>query len=185
MEENEILSKLEERLKQIKEAFASQLREMRAGRLSVSLIQDIKVECFGSVVPLKQLGAVSVLSQRELLVQVWDRSYIESIVKAIEQRKTGLGVRIEGTEIRLSAPPLTEESKKALITTLNQQKEKTFQTFRRLRDKTWKEIQRLFQDKEISENEKYKQKEKMEEVIKKFRKEIEEMAEAKEKEIKI
>jgi len=183
MEQKEIVDKTKTELDKLEEYFSSQLKEIRSGRLAVSLVEDIKVDCFGSILPLKQLGAVSAVSQKEILIQLWDKSYVEGAVKAIEHRKIGLGIKVEGANIYLSASPLTEESKKTLIRALNEKKEEVFQGIRRLRDNAWREIQDAFQKKEISEDDKYKAKDKLEDLIKERRSKIEEMVENKEKEI--
>ncbi len=183
MSYQEIIEKIKPELDKAQESFKNNLMEIRAGRLSTALIEDIKVECFGQVLPLKQLGAISTSSSKEILVQLWDESYVEAVVKAIEKRNLGLGVRIEGNSIYLSAPPLTEDSKKNLVKVLNQKKEETFQTIRRIRDRAWKEIQDAFQKKEIGEDDKYKGKDKLEDLIRETREEIEELVENKRKEI--
>jgi len=182
MPHQEILENIKPELDKLEQEFKEQLMEIRSGHISPVLIEGVKVDCFGSVLLLKQLGAVS-LAGREIVVQLWDKSYVEGTVKAIEQKKIGLGVRTEGNTIFLSAPPLTEESKKNLVRVLNQRKEEIFQTIRHLRDRSWKQIQEGEQRGKIREDDKYRGKEKLEELIHNFRKKIEEMTEKKEKEI--
>lgn len=183
MSYQEILEKIKPDLEKAQENFKSQLMEIRAGRLTIGLIEDIKVDCFGSILPLKQLGAISFSSPREILVQLWDKSYIESVVRAIEKRNLGLGMEVEGNNIYFSAPPLTEDSKKNLIKVLNQKKEEIFQNIRHRRDRAWKEIQEGFQKGEIGEDDKYRGKDKLEELIREQREKIEEVVENKRKEI--
>jgi len=183
MSYQEIIEKIKPELEKVSDSFKNQLMEIRAGRLTTGLVENIKIECFGSILLLKQLGVISVPSPREILVQLWDKSYIEGVVRAIEQKKLGLGIRIEGNNIYFSAPPLTEETKKNLLRFLNQKKEETFQNIRRMRDMAWKEIQEGFQKKEIGEDDKYKGKDKLEELIKEYREKIETSAENKRKEI--
>jgi len=182
MSYQESLDKIKPDLEILESEFKTQLLEIRSGKLSVSLIEDVKADCFGSVLPLKQLGAISA-SNKEILVQLWDKSYVEGVVKAIEQRGFGLGVRIDGNSIYLSAPPLTEDSKKNLIRVLNQKKEEVFQEIRHLRDRAWKDIQERTTSGEIREDDKFRGKDKLEDMIKDIRKKMEEMVENKEKEI--
>lgn len=178
----QILDKIKPELEELEARFKTELMEIRAGRLSPVLIEDVKVDCFGSVLPLKQLGGVSI-SGKEIIVQLWDRSYVEGVVKAIEQKKIGVGIKIEGSVIYLSAPALTEESKKNMVKILNQKKEEFFQIIRNLRDKAWRQLQDGQIKKEISEDDKFRGKDKLEELVKKHREKIEEMAENKRKEI--
>jgi len=182
MRYEDILDKIKPELEKVEEQFRSDLLELRAGHLSPALIEEIKVDCFGSILLLKQLGHISV-SGREIVIQLWDKSYVEGVVKAIEQKKLGVGIKIEGNNIFLSAPSLTEENKKNLVKILNQKKEKAFQSIRHWRDKIWRELQDACQAKEMSEDDKYRGKDKLEEIIKKSREKIEEMIKNKEKEI--
>jgi len=183
MDYNEIIEKIKPDLQNLVNYFKEEVLKIRAGRLSPSLVEDIKVECFGSVMSVKQLGAISTPSFREILIQLWDKSYVEQVVRAIEKANLGVGIRIEENNIYLSAPPLTEEQRKNLIRVLNQKKEQVFQSIRKIRDKAWKEIQEGFQRGEIREDDKYKGKDKLEEVIKEYRQKIEEISERKREEI--
>jgi len=183
MHYKEIIEKITPELQDNLDYFREEVAKIRASRLSPSLIEDIKVDCFGSIMNLKQLGAISAPSFREISVQLWDKSYIESVVRAIDDKGLGLSIRVDGNILQIFAPPLTQESRKDLIKLLNQEKEEVSQNIRRIRDRAWKEMQIGFQKGEIREDDKYKGKEKLEEIIRDYREKIEEMAEIKEKEI--
>lgn len=183
MEHKEIIDKIEPELQSIIDAFRAEAMKLRSSRLSPSLIEDIKVDCFGSILPLKHLGAVSASSLREVSIQLWDKSYVEPAIGAIENENLALSVRVKENNIYVSSPPLTEETRKNLIRVLNQKKEETFQNIRRTRDKAWREIQEGFQKGEIREDDKYKGKDKLEEVVRQYRDKLEELVENKEKEI--
>lgn len=180
----EIIEKIKPEFQNELDVFAAELMKIRSGRLSPNLVEDIKVECFGSVLPLKQLGAISIVSPKELLVQLWDKSYVEGVVKAIEEKGFGFGVRTDGTNLYLSTSALTEETRQNLIQLLNKKKEETFQNLRRVRDKVWKMLQDGFQKGEVREDDKYKGKDKLDELTRDYREKMEKMAENKEKEIK-
>lgn len=183
MSYQEIIEKIKPELQNLIERLKEELMKIRASRLSATLIEDIEVDIAGNSMPLKSLGAISSPSPRALTLQPWDKSYIEPIIKAIERAGLGLTPILDKDTIRLSAPPLTEETKRNLIRILNQKKEDVFQSIRHLRDKTWKEIQEGFRKREIREDDKYKGKEKLEEVVHEFKDKIEEMTEMKRKEI--
>jgi len=183
MSYQEILDKIKPDIEILKENFKTQLREIRTSRLAPSLLEDIKVDCFGKELPLKQLGVITTPSYKEILIQLWDKSYTDGVVSAIERKKLGLGVKVDGKDIYLTVPPLTQETKQNLIKLLNQKKENVFQEIRRLRDRAWREIQDKTKTGEISEDDKYRGKEKLEDLIHEIRKELEEMAESKKKEI--
>jgi len=183
MRYQEILEKLKPRLEESFESFREEIAKIRAGRLSPSLIEEIKIDWFGSNLTIKQLGVISNVSPKELALQLWDKSYLQNVVKAIEKENLGLSTRIEGNTIYLSAPSLSKEQRENLIRLLNQKKEEAAREIRRQRDKAWKEIQEGFQKGEIREDDKYRGKEKLEELVRKYREKIAKLAENKEKEL--
>jgi len=180
----EIIDKLEPELEKSVTGFKEELMKLRAGSLSPALLEDIEADCFDSVLPIKQLGAISSPSPRELLVQLWDKSYVEGVVKAVETAGLGLSVRIDGANIYFSSPPLTAESRENIIHILNKKKEEVFQTLRHKRDRAWKAMQDGFQAGEIREDDKFKGKDKLDEMVREFRDKIEVMVKNKETEIK-
>lgn len=164
--------------------FKTEISKLRSSRLSSALIEDITAECFGSFLPIKQLGSISSISNRELLVQLWDKSYAEGAVRAIEKAELGLSVRIDENNLYLSAPPLSEEVRKSMISLLNKKKEEFFQRLRHLRDKAWKELQDREKTGEIREDDKFRGRDKLDDLTKDFREKMDELAETREKEIK-
>ena len=80
-------------LEKVEIEFKAEMMKLRTGRLSPALIEDIQAECFGSVLPIKQLGNITSVSQREIQIQLWDKTYVEGVVKSIEQEE--FGVRID------------------------------------------------------------------------------------------
>ncbi len=180
----EIINQLDPSLENILSEFKQEMMKLRTSRLSPGLIEDVEAECFGSILPIKQLGAISSPTQRELLIQLWDQSYIPGVIKAIEREGLGLGIKIDGNSIYLSSPSLTEESRQNLIVLLNKKKEETFQDIRHQRDIAWKKIQDGFQQGEIREDDKFKGKDKLDEKIREYREKVEIMTTNKEQEIK-
>lgn len=184
MNYTEIIEQLKPAFERATDDFKQELLKIQTGRLSASLIEDIKADCFGQKLPLKQLGAILAVSQRELALELWDKSYVEGVVAALEKQGMDLGIRTDEKTVYLTAPALTEESRHNLIRLLNQKKENAFQDIRRLRDRAWREIQDGFQQGEIREDDKYKGKDKLDEATREYREKIEELASNKEKEIK-
>ncbi|PIU16585.1 ribosome recycling factor [bacterium (Candidatus Gribaldobacteria) CG08_land_8_20_14_0_20_39_15] len=180
----EIVDKTKADLQKAVEDFKAEVAKLRSNRLSPALLEDIEVNCFGSFMPMKQLGAIANGSPRELMVELWDKSYVEGVVKAVEQAELGLGVRIDDKIVYFSAPPLTEETRQNVIKMLDKKKEEAFQVLRHFRDKAWKEIQETCQKGELREDDKFKGKDKLDETTREFREKIEEIAKRKEEEIK-
>ena len=179
----EVIEKIKPDFQNFINAFKTEVMKIRTSHLSPSFIEDIRADCFGQELPLKQLGAISSVSNRELVIQLWDKSYAEGVVKAIERENLGLGIRTEENSVYLTAPSLTEESRKGLVQLLHKKQEETFQNFRRLRDKAWKEIQDKCESGEIREDDKFRGRDKLDDLMRDHREKIEEMAEKKEKEI--
>ncbi|MCD6270472.1 ribosome recycling factor [bacterium] len=180
----EIVANAKEELNQALASFKEEVSKIRSGRVSAAFVEDIKVDCFGSIMPIKQLGAVSVVSNREIEIQLWDKSYLDSTVKAIEEENLGFGVRTESNNIYLSAPPLSEETRKNLIAVLAKKKEEFFQEIRRIRDKAWKEIQNKFREGEIREDDKYRGRDDLDKAASECKEKMEEAVKNKEEEIK-
>src|SRR5471030_1069830 len=95
----------------LKEEFGS----LRTGRASVSLLDQVTVEDYGSRMPISQLGAVSVPEPRSITVSVWDKALVVSVEKAIRNAGLGLNPVVEGQNLRIPIPPLTEERRRDLV----------------------------------------------------------------------
>ncbi|MDP2951003.1 MAG: ribosome-recycling factor, partial [bacterium] len=183
MEFQEIIDSIKPEIELLLADYKQELMKLRTGRLSPALIEDIEANCFGSLLPLKQMGSISSVGQRELLFTTWDKSYVEGAVAGIEQAGLGLSVRIDGANIYLTAPALTEDSRKSLVIVLNKKKEEFFQDLRHLRDKAWKAMQDKGQTGELREDDKFKGRDKLDEMVRDLRDKMDEAASVKEKEI--
>jgi ribosome recycling factor len=95
----------------LKEEFAT----LRTGRASASLLDQVHVEAYGSRMPISQLGAVSVPEPRSITVSVWDNAVVVSVEKAIRNSGLGLNPVVEGQNLRIPIPPLTEERRRDLV----------------------------------------------------------------------
>ncbi|MFW5989472.1 MAG: ribosome-recycling factor, partial [Desulfosudaceae bacterium] len=99
-------------------AFASDLRKVRTGRASLSLVDGITVDYYGTPTPLNQMASLSVPESRLIVIQPWDATVIKSVEKAILQSNIGLTPSNDGKVIRLSVPPLTEERRREIMNAL-------------------------------------------------------------------
>lgn len=112
---DEILLDADERMDSAVQALKRELNGVRTGRAHPSLIDTLVVDYYGAATPLKQLGTINASEARMLTVQVWDRSALKAIEKAIQQSDLGLNPAIDGLTIRLPFPPLTEQRRKDLV----------------------------------------------------------------------
>lgn len=165
------------------EFFNRELSKIRTTRLSPSLVEDIVVECFGERFPLKQLAAISSPEPRQIIIQPWDKSYIEPIEKAISNSGAGAAPVVDKDLIRVSFPPLSEEYRKGLIRFLSEKQEEARKTIRRWREAAWEEIQNKTRSGEIREDDKFRAKEELQNLVEEYGKKIEDSGEKKKKEI--
>jgi ribosome recycling factor len=115
MTANKLLAEAEERMKKAVEAARHELASIRTGKASPTLLDTVKVEAYGSHVPIQQVATVSAPEARLLLVQPWDKSVIKAITRAIQQSELGLSPIDDGTVIRVPIPTLTEERRKDMV----------------------------------------------------------------------
>jgi len=112
---NEIKKKARDKMKKSVDAVRNEIVRIRTGKATSVLLEGIKVECYGSKVPLKQIANIGVPEARLLLIQPWDKNLLSEIEKAIFQSDLGLTPNNDGKVIRLPIPPLTEERRKELV----------------------------------------------------------------------
>lgn len=179
----DIINKIRPELDKVINFLDRELTKIRTGRASVSLVEDIIVECFGKLFPLRQLAAISVPEPKQILIQPWDKSYIEGIVRALE--KTGIGANpiVDKEVIRINLPPLSEEYRKELLRLLSQKQEDARKTIRRWREEAWGEIQEKFREGKIREDDKFRGKDELQDLIDEYNEKIEEIGERKKREI--
>tara|TARA_B100002051_G_scaffold274995_1_gene317508 strand:+ start:1658 stop:2218 length:561 start_codon:yes stop_codon:yes gene_type:complete len=125
---------------------------LRTGRASVNMLDTIKIDVYGQLMPIEQLGTVSVPEARLISIQVWDKSNISSIESAIQKSELGINPQIDGQIIRLRIPDLTEERRKDLIKILKNMGEKSRVSIRNIRREANEELKKKLKDKTISED---------------------------------
>jgi ribosome recycling factor len=112
--EKPVLSKYRDRMDKAVQALKDEFGSLRTGRASAGLLDQIYVDAYGSQMPLNQVGSVSVPEPRSLTVSVWDKGLVVSVEKAIRNAGIGLNPVVEGQNLRIPIPPLTEERRKDL-----------------------------------------------------------------------
>jgi ribosome recycling factor len=113
--EKPVLSKYKDRMDKAVAALQEEFGSLRTGRASASLLDQIRVDAYGSMTPLNQVGAISVPEPRMITINVWDRALVVSVEKAIRSSDLGLNPVVDGTTLRLPIPPLTEDRHKDLV----------------------------------------------------------------------
>jgi ribosome recycling factor len=164
-------------------AFKSELGGLRTGRASSSLLDPIMVDAYGSAMPLNQVATVSVPEARLLMVQVWDRSMVGSVERAIRESGLGLNPMTEGATLRLPIPELNTERRKELVKVLHKYAENAKVAVRHVRRDGIDLLKRLEKDGDISEDDERRDSDQVQKVTDSTIGEIDQLAAAKEKEI--
>ena len=113
--EKPVISKYKDRMDRTVQALKEEFASLRTGRASASLLDQVTVEAYGAKSPLNQVAAISVPEPRSISVTVWDKGLIVSVEKAIRNAGLGLNPVVEGQNLRIPIPPLTEERRKELV----------------------------------------------------------------------
>jgi ribosome recycling factor len=165
------------------EHYKEELSGIRTGRASPALLDGVKVEAYGTPMPLNQVGGVTIEDARSLRVSAWDQSLIKSVEKAITDANLGVSVSSDEKGVRVSFPELTSERREQLVKLTRAKLEEARTSVRHARDETWQDIQKQEKDKLMSEDDKFRSKERMEEIVKKTNETLEAMAKKKEEEL--
>jgi len=166
------------------EALKHDLGGLRTGRASVALVEPVHVEVYGSNMPLNQVATVSTPEPRMLSVQVWDRSNVNAVEKAIRNAGLGINPIVDGQVIRLPIPELTEERRKELAKLVGQYAEKAKIAVRNVRRDGMEHLKADEKKHDISEDERKRLENDVQKLTDETIKEIDEAAAAKEKEIR-
>jgi ribosome recycling factor len=174
---------LQRRMHGAVEALKHDLGGLRTGRASISLLDPVTVEVYGSNMPLNQVGTVSAPEPRMLSVQVWDRSNVGAVEKAIRSAGLGLNPVTDGQNVRLPIPDLTEERRKELAKLAGQYAEKARIAVRNVRRDGMEALKIDEKKHEISQDEHKRLEQDVQKLTDETIKEIDAVAAAKEKEI--
>ena len=165
------------------EALKHELAGLRTGRASTALLDPVHVEVYGANMPLNQVATVSVPEPRLISVQVWDRSNVQPVEKAIRSAGLGLNPVTDGQMIRLPIPELTEERRKELAKLVGQYAEKAKVAVRNVRRDGMDHLKQDEKKHEISEDERKRLEHEVQKLTDETIEEIDEAAATKEKEI--
>ena len=176
-------AELKRRMHGAVDAFRHDLAGLRTGRASTALLDPVHVEVYGSNMPLNQVATVQVPEPRMLSVQVWDRSNVGPVEKAIRSAGLGLNPITDGQVIRLPIPELTEERRKELAKLVGQYAEKARIAVRNVRRDGMDHLKQDEKKHEISEDERKRLEHDVQKMTDDTINEIDELAQAKEKEI--
>jgi ribosome recycling factor len=176
------LNEAEERMEMASMYLDEQLQRIRAGRANVAILDGVRVDSYGSVVPLNQVASVTVPDPRTIAIRPWDKKAIRDIEKAIMDSDVGITPENNGEMIRLTIPQPTEERRKELVKQCNKVGERTKIEIRNARADTKDKLKKALKDGLSEDNEKDAE-ESLQKTHDKYIKKIDALLEEKQKEI--
>jgi len=134
-------------------SYKKDLSSLRTGRANATMLDMIKVDVYGQMMPINQLASISVPEARLITIQVWDQTNVKAVDAAVQKSDLGINPQIDGSVLRIRIPDLTEERRKDLIKVLKNISEKNKVSIRNIRREANDELKNLTKDKKISEDE--------------------------------
>lgn len=180
---NEIKQEAQTRMKKSVEALHLEFTKIRTGRAHPSLLDHIKVDYYGSEMPLNQVASVTVSDARTLAVTPWEKNMVQAIEKAIINSDLGLNPANAGTVIRIPMPPLTETRRKDLIKVVRAEAEQAKVSIRNVRRDANNDLKEYLKAKEISEDDERRGQEAIQKITDQFIEEIDKVLATKEEDL--
>jgi ribosome recycling factor len=179
----ETLEEVKSKLAELEADFKKEISKFRTGRASVSILDNIRVDYFGSPTPLNQLATLSVPEANLIVIQPWDHNTITDIEKTIRNSNIDINPISDGKLIRLPVPPLDEERRADIIKTLRKYTEERKTSARLLRREYRELVKSLEEEKEISEDDEKRFQDELQSIVDKSIQNLEEIEQSKEKHI--
>jgi ribosome recycling factor len=180
---NEVTTKTEERMKKCLEALRADLMSIRTGKATPALLDPVRVDAYGTPMPVAQVASVTAPQPRMLVIQPWDKKLVSAIVKAIQKADLGLNPAEDGELIRVPIPSLTEERRHDLVKRVKKNGEEIKVGLRNIRRDANEELKKMEKDHVISEDESERLQKEIQKLTDKYVTSVEEVLVKKEKEI--
>jgi ribosome recycling factor len=180
---SEVISELETDITKSHEALKRELAKIRTGRAHPSLLESVRVEIYGSQMPISQCATVNVPEARLLTVKPWDKTQLKTIEKAIVQSPLGLNPQSDGEMLRIPMPPLTEERRRELSKIVKKHGEETKVAVRKARHDAKDMLENLQKEGDISEDELERSLKRVEDLIHKATAEVDAIIGRKDKDL--
>jgi ribosome recycling factor len=177
---DEIRKEAEDRMKKSIQALEAAFARIRTGRASPALLDDVKVDYYGTPTPLNQVASIAVEDARSLLISPWEKKMVPVIERAILKSDLGLTPNTTADVVRLPMPPLTEESRKGLGKQARSEAENARVSIRNVRRDANGQLKDLLKEKEISEDEEHRAEDQIQKLTDRFVAEVDRLLEAKE-----
>jgi ribosome recycling factor len=180
---DEVLAETKRKMDKVLEAMARDLSRVRTGRASIALLEGIKVDCYGTSMPLSQVASLAAPESRLLTIQPWDTSVLGEIEKAILKSDLGLNPANDGKIIRLPIPALTTERRKELVKMVKKMEEEAKVALRNVRREANEDFKEMKKEKLLAEDDSRRGTEEVQKITDDYIKKVEAQSAEKEKEI--
>ncbi|MBS0583060.1 MAG: ribosome recycling factor [Proteobacteria bacterium] len=180
---NNIKTDAQTRMTKSVDALKHELTRLRTGRASTALVDHLKVNYYGSDVPIGQVANIAVADARSLTITPWEKPMVPAVEKAIIAANLGFTPTTAGTVIRINIPPLTQERRKELSKHVSHEGENAKIAIRNVRRDALHQVKELLKDKKITEDEERKAEDDMQKLTDKFVKDVDGVVKAKEDEL--
>ena len=180
---NEIKKDAQTRMAKSVDALRHTLVKVRTGRATTALVDHLKVNYYGSDMPLSQVASVAVADARSLTITPWEKQMVGAVEKAILASDLGLTPNTAGTVIRLNIPPLTEERRKDLTKVVHHEGEDAKVAIRNIRRDANHQVKELLKDKQITEDDASRSEQEIQKITDAAIKDVDEVVKAKEQEL--
>ena len=180
---NELKADLRRRMDQAVSTFQSSLASTRTGRASAHMLDQVKVDYYGTLTPITQLAQVSTPEAQTILISPWDPTVLKEMEKAIRASDLGFNPLSDGKILRVPVPPMTEERRRDVVKHLNKLLEEHRTAVRNVRRDGNEALKKLAKDKKISEDEEKRDMEEVQKMTDAEIRKMEEMAQRKEVEV--
>ncbi len=179
----QVLDDIDSRMDRTLEAFKRDLGQLRTGRATPSLIENLSVDYYGSATPLKQIASISAPDARAIMVQPWDKGALREIERSLQRSEMGFNPSNDGNTITVPIPPLTNERRQEMVKLLRKRAEDGKVSVRNVRREGLETLRKLERDKAISQDDNRRAQDQLQKVTDGHTKQIDETASAKEAEI--
>jgi ribosome recycling factor len=177
------IDEMKDQMEAAVEAMRREFSGVRTGKATSQLLDTVRVDAYGSKVPVNQVATINVPEPRMIVLQPWDKSLMGDIERGIQSSDLGLNPSNDGNVIRVPIPPLSEERRKDMVRLLHKMAEEGRISVRHARQETNKSIKQLEHDHEISEDEARRQQDKVQTITDDYIAKIDEMMAKKEEEV--
>jgi ribosome recycling factor len=179
----DLLNEMKKDMEKVVQKLRKEYDRIRTGRASLSLLDGIRVDYYGTPTPLNQVATLSVPEPRLLMIQPWDKGLLGEIEKAIQKSELGLTPMNDGKVIRIVIPPLTEERRHELVKVIRKMSEERKVNIRNIRREAIETLREMKKEKEITEDELFRYQQEVQEITDQYIEKVDEALKEKEKEI--